>query len=115
VSHDGVSTTKNKMLLTVHNDSNSPITISSITVFYNATSPAGQGLTAIYADGTLIWDNSKTGSPANVSSFLANNPIASGDSVALKLFFEKDIKVNGTENMMISFVENGCAVHETAP
>jgi len=103
------------MLLTVHNDSNYPITISNITIFYDSSSPAGQGLTAIYAGGTLIWDDFKVGSPATISSFLVNESLAPWSSVALKLFFEKDIKMNGTENIMISFVENGCPVHETAP
>lgn len=115
ISHNGLSITQNKMLLTVHNDSNYPITISSMTIFYDATSPAGQGLTAIYAGGTLIWDDFRTGSPVTVSSFLVNEPIAPWSSVALKMFFEKNIKVTGTENIMISFVENGCPLHETAP
>jgi hypothetical protein len=113
VSHAGVSITQNKMLLTIHNDSNSPITISEITVFYDASSPGGQGLSAIYAGGTLIWDNFITGSPVTVST-LSNTPIDPWSSVALKLFFEKNIKVTGAENMMISFVENGCPIHETA-
>lgn len=99
----------------MHNDSDYPITVKSITIFYDATSPAQQGLTAIYAGGTLIWDDFKSGSPITISNFLFNEPIAPWSSASLKLFFEKDIKVNGTENMMISFVENGCPVHETAP
>lgn len=115
VSHNGLSITQDKMLLTVHNDSDYPITISGITAFYDATTPAGQGLTAVYAGGTLIWDSFKTGSPVTISSFIANEPIAPWSSVALKLFFEKNIRHTGMENIMISFVENGCPVHETAP
>jgi hypothetical protein len=43
ISHNGVSITQNKMLLTVNNDSDYPITISQITVFYNVTSPRIKG------------------------------------------------------------------------
>jgi hypothetical protein len=103
------------MLLTVHNDSDYPITISNMTIFYDSISPPGQGLTAIYAGGTLIWDDFKTGSPVTISNFLVNAPIAPQSSVALKLFFDKNIKITGGENIMISFVENGCPLHETAP
>ena len=101
------------MLLTVHNDSNYPITISDITVFYNASSPAGQALEVIYSDGVSIWNGSMTGSPITISEFLASEPIEPWSSVALKLFFSKDIKINGTENIMISFSENGCPIHGT--
>lgn len=116
VSHAGLSITQNKMLLSVRNDSTSPITVASITIFYSASTPAGQGLTAIYADGVLIWDDLQAGSPVtiNSSSFSANQPIAPGQSVAFKLFFEKNIQVTGMENIMISFVENGCPIHKTA-
>ena len=110
VSHDGVAITQNKMLLTVNNDSDYPITISSITVFYDSSSPAGQGLTAVYGGGMLIWDDFMSGSPITVSDFLVNNPIDPWSSTALKLFFDKNIKVNGTELISISFVENGCPV-----
>jgi hypothetical protein len=102
------------MLLTVHNESDHPITISEITVFYTTFPPAGQGLTAIYAGGMLIWDDLTTNSPATISDFLVNEPIAPWSSVALKLFFNKNLKVNGSENIMISFVENGCPLHETS-
>lgn len=102
------------MLLTVHNDSNYPITISDMTIFYDPSSPSGQGLTAIYAGGTLIWDDFQNGSPITISDFLSSEPMAPWSSVALKLFFEKNLKINGTENIMISFVENGCPLHETA-
>ena len=98
------------MLLTVNNNSDYPITISAITVFYDASSPAGQGLTAVYSGGTLIWDGSESGSPVTISDFLVNQPIEPWSSTALKLFFNKNIKVNGTELMSISFVENGCPV-----
>jgi hypothetical protein len=102
------------MLLTVHNESDHPITISEITVFYTTFPPAGQGLAAIYAGGMLIWDDLTTNSPATISDFLVNEPIAPWSSVALKLFFNKNLKVNGSENIMISFVENGCPLHETS-
>jgi len=110
VSHDGVSITQNKMLLTVNNDSNYPITISGISIFYESSSPAHQGLTAIYSGGTLVWDDFEGGSPIAISDFLVSESIAPGSSTALKLFFEKNLKVNGTELMSISFVENGCQV-----
>ena len=101
------------MLLTVNNDSTSPITISEITIFYNSASPVGQGLTAISSGGTLIWDDSKFGSPVTVSDFSNNEPIGPGSSTALKLFFNKNIKINGTELISISFHENGCDDHTT--
>lgn len=113
ISHDGLSITQNKMLLTVHNNSDYPITISDITIFYDSTSPSGQGLSTVYASGTLIWEGFKTGSPVTISSFIVNEPIAPWSSAALKMFFEKNIKVTGMENIMISFIENGCPVHET--
>jgi hypothetical protein len=98
------------MLLTVNNNSDYPITISAITIFYDASSPAGQGLTAIYGGGTLIWDGSVSGSPVTITDFLVNQPIDPWSSIALKLFFNKNIKVNGTELITISFVENGCPI-----
>jgi hypothetical protein len=115
VSHDGVAITQNKMLLTVNNDSASPITISEITVFYDASSPAGQGITAISSGGTIIWDDFESGSPVIISDFDEdkNESIPAGSSKALKLYFEKNIKVNGTELISISFLENGCDEHTT--
>lgn len=117
ISHEGLSITQNKMLLTINNDSNYPITIQSMTIFYDSTSPAGQALTAIYAGGTLIWDDLITGSPITISSssFIVNQPIAPWSSVPIKMFFEKSIRLTGMENIMISFVENGCPIHKTAP
>ena len=103
------------MLLTVNNDSNYPITISEITIFYNSALPAGQGLTAIYSGGTLIWDDFAPGSPIAISEFLENEPIPPWSSTALKLFFEKNIQFNGSELMTIAFVENGCPLHDTSP
>ena len=102
---------KNKMLLTVHNDSNYPITIKEITVFYNASSPSGQGLAVIYSGGEIIWDQFVGGSPVTVSDFLISEPIEPGSSTSLKLFFNQNLKINGTENIMISFVENGCPIY----
>jgi hypothetical protein len=113
VSHDGIAVTQNKMLLTVNNNSASPITISEITIFYNAASPAGQGLSAIYSGGTLIWDDSATGSPVAISNFIQNESIEPGSSTALKMFFNNNIKINGTELISISFLENGCDEHTT--
>lgn len=115
VSHNGVAITKEKMLLTLNNNSNYPITISDLTVFYNASSPSGQGLAAIYADGTLIWKGFISGSPVTVSEFLDDEEIDPWSSMALKLFFKKNIRVNGSENIMIRFVENGCPVYNTSP
>lgn len=113
VSFDGIGVTQNKMLLTVNNHSTSPITISKITIFYNAASPAGQGLTAIYNRVTIIWDGSESGSPITISDFEENISIAPGSSVPLKLFFDKNLKVNGTELISISFLQNGCDDHTT--
>jgi hypothetical protein len=113
ISHDGLAVVKNKMLLTVHNDSNYPITISDITIFYNASSPGGQKLTTVYAGGTLIFDQDITGSPVTISSFLEPVQLDPWSSIPLKVFFSKNLKVNGTENIMISFVENGCPIHGT--
>ena len=115
VSHDGLSIVQNKMLLTVHNDSDYPITISQIAIFYNASSPAGQGLGVIYVDGSLAWDQAMYGSPSIISNFPENISIDPRSSLALKFFFEKNLKTNGTENIMISFVENGCPIHDTTP
>ena len=113
ISHDGLAVVKEKMLLTVHNDSNYPVTISEITIFYNASSPAGQKLTTVYADGVLVWDQDITGSPVTLTNFLEPVTIDPWSSVALKVFFNKNLKVNGAENMMISFIENGCPIHGT--
>jgi hypothetical protein len=119
ISHDGVAVTGNKFLLTIHNDSNYPITMSEMTVFYNASSHPDQRLVAMYGDGTLIWsedfDEVKTGNPVTISNFIVNDPIEPWSSLALKLFFNTDIVENGTESIMISFVENGCPVHDTSP
>ena len=107
------------MLLTVHNDSNYPITISEMTIFYDSSSPAGQELNVIYGDGILMWDKNsdeiKTGSPITISNFITNEPVEPWSSIALKLFFDKNIKMTGSENIMISFVENGCPLHDTNP
>jgi len=118
VSHDGVAITGNKFLLTIHNNSNYPITMSALTVFYN-TSHSDQRLVAVYGDGSLIWsedfDEIKTGSPVTITNFITNDPIAPWSNLALKLFFKNNIEKNGTESIMVSFVENGCPVHDTNP
>ena len=103
------------MLLTIHNNSKYPITISKLTIFYDSTSPAGQGLTVIYADGSLMWDDFEAGSPVTVSDFINDEEIEPWSSLTLKLFFEKNIRLTGTENIMMSFVENGCPLHDTNP
>ena len=73
----------------------------------------------MYGDGTLIWsedfDEVKTGTPITISNFIVNDPIEPWSSLALKLFFNTNIVENGTEGIMISFVENGCPVHDTSP
>lgn len=105
------------MLLTVINDSNVPITISEITIFYKASQPAGQGLSEIWSAGNLIWDDFEPGSPVTVSDFLAdaNLTISSNSSMALKIYFAKIIQHDGTELISISFAENGCDEHTTNP
>jgi Flp pilus assembly protein TadG len=115
VSHAGLSVIDTRMLLTVYNNSAEPITINSITIFYNASSPAGQSLLAIYGGGTQMWSGSLAGSPVTVSTFLVNETIEPGGSLPLKFYFNKQVKKDGSENVVISFSENGCPIHETAP
>jgi hypothetical protein len=103
------------MLLTVHNDSDYPITFAGVTVFFNSSSPTNQGLVGIFGDGTLIWEGFTSGSPTTISNFLVNEQIGPWSTKSLKFFFSKNIKINGTENIMISFIENGCPIHNTAP
>jgi hypothetical protein len=101
--------------LTVYNDSDSPITISEITIFYNSSSPSGQALKSITSGGELIWSGSMTGSPITISDFLVTESIDPGLGTPLKFFFDKNVKVNGTELITIAFVENGCPLYDTSP
>jgi hypothetical protein len=103
------------MLLTIHNDSDYPITVDEIALFYNSSSPTGQGLTGILGDGELLWDGFKSGSPTIIADFPDNAQIEPWSSIALKFFFTKNVKINGTEYVMISFVENGCPIYGTQP
>jgi hypothetical protein len=121
VSHDGIAITAKKMLLTVYNNSTVPITISEIAIFYNAVPVNVQGLLKVYSGNTLVWDGFETGSPVVVSDFSNDGDDAAALSidpysgVALKLFFNNNVSVNGTETISISFAENGCGEHTTNP
>jgi hypothetical protein len=110
ISHAGVAITQNTILLTVNNDSDYPVTISEVTAFYNASSPSGQGLVGVFGDGTLIWDGFISASPITIENFFVDEQIAPHTSKSLKFFFNKNIKIDGTEKIMISFVENGCPI-----
>jgi hypothetical protein len=126
VGHDGIAITAKKMLLTVYNYSTVPITISEIAIFYNAAPVNVQGLLKIYSGNTLVWDGFETGSPVVISDF-ANDAtdddtddaaalsIDPYSGIALKLFFDENVSVNGSETISISFAENGCDEHTTNP
>jgi hypothetical protein len=58
----------------------------------------------------MIWEGFIPISPVSVQTFIVNAQLPPHTSKSLKFFFNKNIKVNGTEKIMISFVENGCPV-----
>jgi hypothetical protein len=115
VSHTGISADQDRMLLTLYNESAYPITLKEVTVFYNASSPAGQAIAAVYSNEVLIWNQPLPGSPITISNLEGTTPIDPWSSMAFKLFFNKTLKVDGSENIIFSFVENGCPVYQTAP
>jgi len=92
-----------------------PITISEVQVYYNNGSPAGQYMKALKLAGGTIWSGNTPGSPATVvSPFTGNITINGGSVKVLEVLFDKNYIANGTERILVTFVEGGCAVLDSA-
>ena len=99
---------------TIFNYGPSPITISQVQLYYNNSSPAGQYLQTITLAGGSIWSGSIFTSPATVSTFTGNITINGGSSKVLEFLFDKNYKTNGTERILVTFAEGGCAILDSA-
>ena len=99
---------------TIFNYGPSPITISQVQLYYNNGSPAGQYLRTITLAGGPIWSGSIFTSPATVSTFTGNITINGGSSKVLEFLFSQNYKTNGTERIIVTFAEGGCAILDSA-
>jgi hypothetical protein len=88
------------------------ITISQIQIFYNSTAPGSQYIKSLSLGGIKIWTSPppSTASPATFTAFIGSVVINPGGNKILIPTFNKTYKVNGTERVLITFVENGCAI-----
>ena len=95
---------------TIFNYGPAPITISQIQVYYNNGSPAGQYMSTLKLATITIWSSSLPGSPATVSAFTGDVTVGAGSSKVLEVSFNKNYKANGTERILVTFAEAGCAI-----
>jgi len=98
---------------TIFNYGPAPISISQIQLYYNS-SPAGQYLKSVNLAGGTIWSGNISNSPATISTFTGNITINGGTSKVLDFLFEKNYKANGTERILVTFVEGGCSILDSA-
>ena len=100
----------NQLAMTVHNNSQQAISIDEITLAFNATTPFGQSLVKVYRDNTLIWEGFRAGSPTTISPQNGDVQIGAMSDATLVFWFGQNYSPDGSEQINISFVENGCPV-----
>jgi hypothetical protein len=88
--------------------------VASIQIYWNPSSPAGQKLKTIYLGGILIWSSESTVSPLTVNTFIGEKTIAAGSNELLQINFDKNYKDNGSERILVTFVENGCPIVDSS-
>lgn len=99
--------------MTIFNYSAQAISLASIQIYYNASSPGGQGVSKIYFGGIPIWSSGsepRTGSPVIAFDFIGDVTLAPNSSKLLTIQFAKNYSTNGSEQILITFQEAGCPV-----
>ncbi|MBI5936172.1 MAG: pilus assembly protein [Chloroflexi bacterium] len=100
--------------MTIYNNASISVTVSSIQIYWNPSSPAGQKLKTIYLGGALIWSSESTVSPLTVSAFIGDITIPAGSNELLQINFEKNYKDSGSEQILVTFAENGCPIVDSS-
>jgi hypothetical protein len=95
--------------MTIFNNAAIAIHISSVDVYWNNSTPAGIGISGVTLGGATIWSGTNTSNPAAFSTFTGSvtvNPGAAGS--LLQISFDKGYKTSNVEQILVSFIENGC-------
>ncbi|MFO3797607.1 MAG: hypothetical protein ACK8QZ_10040, partial [Anaerolineales bacterium] len=109
VRHSTIGTNKNpgKVYMTIYNYGNFTIHVSNITIYWNTQE--NNYISSIYLASLPIWSGSNSSSPA-FFSITNNNSIAPGASPLLEFLFGKPYSANGSERIVVQFMEPACPI-----
>jgi hypothetical protein len=111
VAHSAINQpANNRLAMTVQNNSQQAITIDEIELYFNTATPFGQALVKVYRDNTLIWEGFRAGSPTTISPQNGDVQIDANSSANLVFWFGQDYSPDGSEQINVSFAENGCPI-----
>jgi hypothetical protein len=100
--------------MTVNNNGQDDIHVSEITLSFNATTPYGQALVKAYSGNTLIWEGFQAGSPTTISLQGNEVQIDAMSNTTLMFQFGQDYSLDGSEQITVSFLENGCSILDSS-
>jgi hypothetical protein len=93
---------------TIYNYGSSTITISEIQTYFNNT--LSNELQSIQLGGIAVWTGNENGSPSTITTFSGNVSITPGSSKLLEMSYKNVYSINGTERILVTFAQGGCAV-----
>lgn len=103
----GTSGTPGRVYMTIYNYGNFTIRVSNITIYWNTQ--GNNYITTITLGGLPIWSGNYSSSPATFS-ITTNNSIAPGASPLLDFGFGKKYFTNGSERIVVQFMEPACPI-----
>jgi hypothetical protein len=115
VAHSAISQpASNQLAMTVYNNGQHDIHIEELTLTFNAATPYGQALMKVYSGNTLVWEGFQAGSPTTISLQGSNVQIDAMSNTTLLFWFGQDYSLNGSEQITVSFIENGCPILDSS-
>lgn len=95
--------------MTIYNNGSITLTISTIVIYYNSSTPANQWITQLTLGGATIWSGKSGPSPATFNAFSGSVTIPPGGNKILTVYFKKNYTVNNSERITVNFAEAQCA------
>ncbi len=92
----------------------STVHVSQIQIYWGPIVNPNESIIELFLGGVSIWTGNEPGSPAIFSVFTGDVSIPSGGNKLLQVSFIKNYIVYGTEQILVSFVENGCPLLDSS-
>ena len=94
--------------MTIFNNAANDVHISQIQIYWGPIVNPNEAITNLLLAGVNIWTGHEPGSPVVFSAFTGDVTIPAGGNKLLQVTFLKNYTVYGTEQILVTFAENGC-------
>jgi hypothetical protein len=100
--------------MTIFNNAAVDIHVSQIQIYWGPIVNPNEAIINLLLGGITVWTGEEPGSPAVFSVFTGDVSIPAGGNKLLQVAFKKNYIVYGTEQILVTFAENGCPLLDSS-